>query len=275
MGNCSKENEFYEHYKFVINEELRVLKPGRLVSIHCGNIPAIKERDGYIGIKDFRGELIKMHVEAGFIFHSEVCVWKDPLIEATRTKSKGLMYKQIQKDSSCCRMGLPDYVITFKKPGENKELIQHNNFIEYYGSKYKELIQKAKNSIDVKTKKWTYNQKLGHLIWREYASPIWMDIRQTNTLNVKLARDNKDERHICPLQLDTIARHLILYTNPNDLVLSWFAGIGSEGYQSLKMNRRFIGMELKNSYFDIAVQNLNSLDKNSYGIKKIINEINS
>lgn len=243
LGNCKSDNDFYKHFKFIATELLRVIKPGRLVSIHCMLIPAMKERDGYIGLKDFRGDIIRLFQDTGFIFHGEVTIWKDPLLEAVRTKALGLMHKQLCKDSSRCRQGLPDYVVTMRKPGENKDLISHENgMITYAGSD------------DVK--KGVYS----HEVWRKYASPVWMDIRQTNTLNKNGAREEKDERHVCPLQLDTIERCLVLWSKPGDIVLSPFAGIGSEGYQAVKMDRKFIGIELKESYYKCAVKNLKIIE---------------
>lgn len=245
MGNCVSDEEFEDHILYLAYELYRITKPGRLVSFHCMNIPAMKERDGYIGIKDFRGQLIRIFQASGFIYHSEVCIWKDPLIEATRTKSLGLMHKQIQKDSSRCRQGLPDYVVTMMKPGENENKIAHEKgFEQFIGED--EPIQKG--------------IEYSHNVWRRYASPVWMDINQTRTLNYKLARDKKDERHICPLQLDTIARCIELWSNPGDTVLSPFAGIGSEGYEALRMDRRFIGIELKDSYYNVAVKNLTTIE---------------
>jgi len=244
LGNCRTDEEFYEHFKFIVKELYRTLQPGRLVSIHCMLIPAMKERDGYIGLKDFRGDLIRLFQACGFIFHGEVTIWKDPLIEAVRTKAIGLMHKQLCKDSSRCRQGLPDYVITMRKPGENQNLISHENgMITYAG--------------DDEVKKGVYS----HEVWRKYASPVWFDIRQTNTLNKSGAREEKDERHICPLQLDVIERCLILWSKPDDIVLSPFMGIGSEGYQAVKMKRRFIGIELKQSYYQCSIKNLQKAEK--------------
>lgn len=243
LGNCKSDDEFYTHFKFIVDQLFRVMQSGRLVSIHCMLIPAMKERDGYIGLKDFRGDLIRLFQKAGFIFHGEVTIWKDPLIEATRTKALGLMHKQLCKDSSRCRQGLPDYVVTMRKPGENENLISHpNGMVTYSG--------------EDEVKKGVYS----HEVWRKYASPVWFDIRQTNTLNKNGAREDKDERHICPLQLDTIERCITLWSNPDDIVLSPFAGIGSEGYQAVKMGRKYIGIELKQSYFNCAVMNLTKVE---------------
>jgi len=244
MGNCKSDDEFQEHFAFMVKELFRVIMPGRLVSVHCMDIPAMKERDGYIGLKDFPAVVRQTFEDVGFIFHSRCVIWKDPLIEAVRTKSLGLMHKQIEKDSSRCRQGIPDMIITMRKPGENQEVISHEGGLDcFYGED-----EPTQTGIEY-----------SHNVWRRYASPIWMDINQTNTLNVVMARDQNDERHICPLQLETIARCLELWSNPNDTVLSPYTGIGSEGYQALKMGRKFVGFELKKSYYDVAVSNLNKV----------------
>lgn len=247
LGNSTDE-EFRKHFQYFVPELYRVMLPGRLVSVHCSDIPAMKERDGFIGLKDFPGELIRIFQKFGFIYHSRVLIWKDPLLEATRTKAIGLAHKQLVKDSAMCRMGLPDYLITFRKLGDNPEPISHGRGFEYYIGEREE--PKVPKTDDPKKNKYS------HYVWQRYASPVWFDIRQTNTLNVQLARDKDDERHICPLQLDVIARCLELWTNKNDIVLSPFAGIGSEGYQSLLMERRFVGIELKESYFRLMKKNL-------------------
>lgn len=246
MGNSKNYNEFFKHFKYLIKDLYRILMPGRLVSFHCIDIPAMKERDGYIGLKDFPADLIRNFQEEGFIYHSRHIIWKDPLIEATRTKALGLMHKQLCKDSSMCRAGLPDYIITMRKEGNNENFISHKEgIITYFGSE---------NPIE-------RGIEYSHMVWRKYASPVWMDIRQGNTLNKNNARGDKDEKHICPLQLDTIGRCLTLWSNKNDIIFSPFAGIGSEGYQALLMNRKFIGIELKESYFNEAVKNLQNADK--------------
>lgn len=225
LGNCRNTTEFYTQFSYIIKELYRILIPGRLVSFHCMDLPTQKSRDGFIGLSDFPGELIKMFQEAGFIYHSRVTIWKDPVVAMQRTKALGLLHKQIKKDSSMCRQGIADYVITMRKPGENPEKISHTN----------ETFPVSK--------------------WQNYASPVWMDINQSNTLQKDSARDDKDEKHICPLQLDVIERCVELWTNPNDIVFTPFMGIGSECYQSLKMGRRAVGIELKDSYFTQAVNN--------------------
>lgn len=227
MGNCKDDAEFQEHFAYLVEELYRVILPGRLVSIHCMNLPAMKSRDGFIGMKDFRGDIIRLFVNGGFIYHSEVCVWKNPVTEMQRTKALGLLHKQIRKDSAMSRQGLPDYVVTFRKTGENPEAVAHT--LEQF-------------PVDV---------------WQRYASPVWMDIRQSNTLQRKSARDEKDEKHICPLQLDLIERCIDLWTNPGDIVLDPFCGIGSVPYQAVLMGRRGLGVELKDTYYQQAAKNLN------------------
>ena len=226
MGNSKTDDEFAEHFKFLIGELYRVVMPGRLVSFHCMNLPTSKERDGFIGIKDFRGELIKMFQDVGFIYHSEVTIWKDPVTAMQRTKALGLLNKQKNKDSALSRQGIPDYLVTMRKPGQNPKPITHTN-----------------DDFPIS-------------VWQKYASPVWMDINPSNTLQYRAARENSDERHICPLQLDVIERAVKLWSNPGDVVLSPFGGIGSEGYIAVKDGREYIGIELKKSYFDLACKNL-------------------
>ena len=243
MGNSRNYEEFFNHFEFLISELFRVIKPGRLVSFHCIDIPSMKERDGVIGLKDFPGDLIRSFQRSGFIYHSKHIIWKDPLVEATRTKALGLMHKQIQKDSSMCRAGLPDYLITMRKPGDNSDPISHpHGFTEFIGE----------------NRPKEHGVKFSHITWQKYASPVWMDIRQTHTLNKTTAREHNDEKHICPLQLDVIERALALWSNPGDVVLSPFMGIGSEGYVALQNGRCFVGFELKKSYFDVAAKNIQS-----------------
>jgi DNA modification methylase len=207
------------------------------------NLPTSKSHDGFIGIKDFRGDMIKLYQEAGFIFHSEVVIWKDPVTAMQRTKALGLLHKQIVKDSAMSRQGIPDYLITMRKPGENTKPIA-GEFDHYVGERESE-IGHGRYSIDV---------------WQNYASPVWFDIRQGNTLQRQSARDEKDERHIAPLQLDVIHRALQLWSIKGDVIVSPFAGIGSEGYEAIKMGRKFIGAELKDSYFRQAVKNLQAAE---------------
>lgn len=244
MGNCKDEESFHVHFSFLIRELFRVTMPGRLLSFHCMNLPTSKAHHGYIGIEDFRGHLIKAFVDAGWIFHSEVCIWKDPVTAMQRTKALGLLHKQIVKDSCMSRQGIPDYLVTMRKPGDNPERV-HGELAEFIGDQ-DTFENTGRLSID---------------IWQRYASPVWMDINPSNTLQKASAREEKDERHICPLQLDVIHRALQLWTNRGDLVLSPFAGIGSEGYEAVKMDRRFVGIELKESYFKQSVANLTTAEQ--------------
>ncbi len=265
MGNSASDGEFYKHFKYLIKELYRVTMPGRLLSFHCMDIPMMKSRDGVIGLKDFPGELIRMFAEAGFIYHSRVVIWKDPLVEATRTKALGLLHKQICKDSTMCRQGLPDYLITMRKPGENPEMVSHpEGFSRFIGENEPggEKIERPAPDPEKYEKKEKYNEVpvYSHQVWRRYASPVWMDIRQSNTLNGKSAREEQDERHICPLQLEVIARGVELWTNEDDIVLDPFAGIGSTNYVAVKMGRRTIGIELKESYYNLALENTDKAD---------------
>lgn len=243
MGNSKKDDEFYTHFGFLIDELIRITKPGRHVAVDCMNVPAMKERDGFIGLKDFRGAIIYEFTKRGFIFHSEHCIWKDPLIEATRTKALGLMHKQLCKDSSMCRSGIPQYLLCFRKPGENANPIAHPNGLDYFV---------GENPPE--------HGNLSHERWRRYASPVWMDIDFSRTLNYRAARENNDERHICPMSLDITERALWLWSNPGDTVFSPFAGIGSELYMALQMDRKALGIELKPSYFRQAVINCKEAD---------------
>ncbi len=241
MGNSRSYEEFFRHFAFLVSELARVMQPGRIVAVHCIDVPAMKERDGYIGLKDFPGDIIRAFQKEGFIYHSRHTIWKDPLTEATRTKALGLAHKQLCKDSAMCRAGLPDYLLGLRAPGVNQVPIAHDaGFDRFVGERPPE----------------GKGIKLSHNIWRRYASPIWMDIDQGMTLNRQEARDEKDEKHICPLQLQVIERAVELWSNPGEVVASWFAGIGSEGYVAVKSSRRFIGVELKDSYYRAMVRNL-------------------
>jgi hypothetical protein len=244
LGNCKTYDEFFVHFRFIIDELLRVIQPGRICAVHVMDIPAMKERDGYIGIKDFSGDVIRAFSDAGFIYHSRHIIWKDPLIEATRTKAIGLMHKQLCKDSTRSRAGMPDYLLAFRVPGENTNPVAHSDGLtSYAGSK-----DPTQSGVE------------SHDIWRAYASPVWMDIRQSNTLNAKPGRDPEDEKHLCPLQLDVIERALVLWSNPDDVVLTPFLGVGSEAYGAVLNGRKAIGIELKPSYYQQAVKNLAAIE---------------
>ena len=226
MGNSKGDDEFYNHFIYLAKELYRITMPGRLLSFHCMDLPLMKERDGVIGLKDFPSIIRQIFEDCGFIYHSKVTIWKNPVTEMQRTKALGLLHKQIRKDSTMNRQGIPDYVVTMRKPGENPERVSHTH--ETF-------------PVDV---------------WQNYASPVWMDIRQSDTLQKKSAREDKDERHICPLQLEVIQRCIELWTNPGDIVLDPFAGIGSVPYVAVTMGRRGIGVELKESYYKQARNNL-------------------
>lgn len=226
MGNCRSNEEFFEHFGYLVDELARVMQPGRNVSFHCMLFPASKERDGFIGLKDFRGDLIRAFQAKGFIFHAETVIWKDPVTQMQRTKALGLLHKSVRENASMCRQGIPDYLVTMRTPGDVAERVKHT----------------------------AEDYPVGH--WQKVASPVWMDIDPSDTLQYASAREHDDERHICPLQLEVIRRGVELWTNPGDIVLSPFAGIGSEGYVTLQMGRRFVGVELKESYYRQASKNL-------------------
>ena len=226
MGNCRTNEEFFEHFGYLVDELARVMQPGRNVSFHCMLFPASKERDGFIGLKDFRGDLIRAFQAKGFIFHAETVIWKDPVTQMQRTKALGLLHKSVRENASMCRQGIPDYLVTMRTPGDVVERVKHT----------------------------AEDYPVGH--WQKVASPVWMDIDPSDTLQYASAREHDDERHICPLQLEVIRRGVELWTNPGDIVLSPFAGIGSEGYVTLQMGRRFVGAELKASYYQQAARNL-------------------
>lgn len=244
MGNCRSDQDFATHFQYLINQLYRVLMPGRLVAIHCTNFPAIKAKDGYIGIKDFRGDLIRSFQGEGFIYHSEVTIWKDPVQSVQRTKAKGLLHKQLKKDSAWSRQAIPDYLVVVRKPGDNPEPVS-GRLASYAGD-----LPPAQESDAEK-------RSIG--IWQKYASPVWFDIVPNDTLQFQSARENSDERHICPLQLQVIERAVQLWTNPGDTVLDPFNGIGSSGHVALRLNRRYVGVELKESYYRAAVNNLNAV----------------
>lgn len=228
MGNCRDDAEFFEHFGYLVDHLLRVMKPGRDVSFHCMLLPTSKAKDGVIGIRDFRGELIRAFASKGFIHHSEAVIWKDPVTAMQRTKALGLLHKTVRNNSSMARQGIPDYLVTMRAPGDVVDKVTHDDY----------PVEK----------------------WQRIASPIWTDINPSDTLQFRSAREHDDERHICPLQLEVIRRGVELWTNPGDIVLSPFSGIGSEGYVAVEMDRKFIGIELKESYYNQAIANLYQAD---------------
>jgi len=226
MGNCRDDAEFFAHFAHLVRQLRRLMKPGRNVSFHCMLLPTSKTRDGHIGLKDFRGDLIRAFEAEGFIFHSEVTIWKDPVTAMQRTKALGLLHKTVRTNASMARQGIPDYLVTMRQPGEvaPEDRVKHDDY-----------------PVDK---------------WQRIASPVWNDINPSDTLQYHSAREHDDERHICPLQLEVIRRGVELWTNPGDIVLSPFMGIGSEGYVSLELGRKFVGVELKASYYRQALANL-------------------
>ena len=228
MGNAADYDEFKEHFSFLVPELYRVLKSGRNMAVHCMDLPIQKGKHGYIGLRDFSGLLINLFSEVGFIYHSRITIWKNPVTEMQRTKALGLLHKQLRKDSTMSRVGIPDYVLVFRKDGDREDPVNC--------------------MINVDT-------------WQKWASPVWMDIDYGDTLNAAAGRDDKDEKHICPLQLPTIERLIGLYTNEGDTVFTPFMGVGSEVYQAVKMNRKGVGIELKESYFSEAVKNVKTVSE--------------
>ena len=227
MGNSRTDAEFFEHFDHLVKELARVIKPCHNVSFHCMQLPTSKERDGYIGLKDFRGDLIKAFQKHGFIYASEVCIWKDPVTAMQRTKALGLLHKTIRSNATMSRQGIADYLVTMRKPGEVMDKVAHDDL-----------------PVDE---------------WQRLASPVWMDINPNDTLQFRSAREHDDERHICPLQLEVIRRGIRLWTKAGDVVLTPFLGIGSEAFCAVEMGRKAIGVELMKSYFDQAVKNIDSL----------------
>ena len=228
MGNCKTHEQFFEQFSFLVTELRRVMKPGRNISFHCMLLPTSKVRDGVIGLTDFRGDLIRAFTAQGFVHHSEVVIWKDPVTAMQRTKALGLLHKTVRENASMSRQGIPDYLITVRSPGDVEDRVRHDRD-DYPVDK-----------------------------WQRIASPVWTDIDPNDTLQYRSAREHDDERHICPLQLEVIRRGVELWTNKGDIVLSPFAGIGSEGFVALELDRRFIGVELKESYYQQARKNLRS-----------------
>lgn len=231
MGNSADDAEFIRHYSFMASELLRVTKPGRLCAVHCKDLVDYKGSSGRAGLRDFPGALIRCHEDAGWKYHARTTVWKDPVVEMQRTKAHGLLYKQLRADSTFSRMGLAEYVLFFRKWAEDGQEV--------------EPVTHTQESFPLSQ-------------WQEWASPVWMTIDQTNVLNTAEARTDRDEKHMCPLQLDLIERCVRMYSNPGDVVLSPFAGIGSEGVVSVKHGRKFIGIELKPEYYAKAVENLDA-----------------
>lgn len=264
MGNCNSNDEFFEQFSFLVEQLFRVIRAGRLVAIHCMNLPTSKQKDGYIGISDFRGDIIRKFQEYGFIYHSEVCIWKDPVVAMQRTKALGLLHKQVKKDSCMSRQGIPDYLVVMRKPGENENPVS-GEFTHFVGDELMRGFIEHKRPDGRIVQVPDHDQGATSIdVWQRYASPVWHDINQSNTLNFREGRESDDERHICPLQLDVIERAMQLWTNPDDVVLTPFMGIGSEVYQAIAMGRKAIGVELKPSYFDLACRNIANAESKQY-----------
>jgi hypothetical protein len=257
FGNCRNHAEFGEQFQYLIRDLLRVTKPGRNLSFHCMNLPTSKARDGYIGITDFRGELIRAFVAEGWIYHSEVVIWKDPVTAMQRTKALGLLHKQIKKDSCMSRQGIPDYLVTMRKPGENTDPVSHTD-ATFPVKEWQHYASPIWSDATFPREDWQKERALIEGPDGKLVTPhdVWMDINASDTLQYMSAREDNDERHICPLQLEVIRRGMRMWTKPGDVVLSPFTGIGSEGYIAVSEGRRFVGAELKRSYFEQACRNL-------------------
>jgi DNA modification methylase len=236
MGNVADEAEFKALYAHLVREIYRATKPGRLTAVHCSDLPRTKGKHGTVGLYDFPADIREVHEATGWTYHSRITVWKDPVVEMQRTKALGLLYKQIQTDATRNRQGMPDYVLVFRKTPDDETQA--------------DKVGQDKALFPVS-------------MWQQWASPVWMDIDQTDVLNVRVAREDKDERHLCPLQLDLIERCIRLWTNAGDTVFSPFMGIGSEGWGALRAGRRFVGSELKPAYFKQAVKNLDHMERES------------
>lgn len=261
VSNNSDDATFWQHFKFVIRELRRTIMPGRLVSVHCMQLPTSKQRDGFIGLRDFRGEIIRAFQDEGFYYHSEVCIRKDPVSAMQRSKAIGLLHKQVAKDSSISRMAVADYIVTMRSQGDNPEPIE-GRLDSYYGDDMTDAEHTAAVLGDFdrsRGRSWDDHKSIS--VWQRYAEPIWLDIAQSDVLSHRLAREVEDERHISPLQLTVIRRCVQLWTNPGDVVFSPFAGIGSAGYVATEMGRKFIGVELKRSYYNQAVDNIRTAER--------------
>jgi len=250
MGNCKNTEEFFEQFSFLTPHLYRTLMPGRLCAVHCKQLAKYKGRDGASGWYDFRGDLIRHFESNGFQYHSEVVIWTDPVLEMQKTKTQRLLYCQLQRDASLTGIGMPEYLLLFRKwPKDNEESLH-------------EPIRHYKTTADATAQGGDELQVMDLDVWQRYASPVWFDIRRTDVLNGRIARADKDEKHICPLQLEVIRRAIQLWTNPGDIVLSPFGGIGSEPYVALEQKRRAVAVELKPEYFDLMVEHCEEIVTN-------------
>ena len=268
LGNAGSGADFVSQYQFFAEALTRVMKPGRIVCVHCTDLPTRKGKHGYIGLQDFSGDLIKAHTDAGLIYHGRTTIWKDPVVEMQRTKALGLLYKQIRKDSSMNRVGMPDYMLFFRAPGDNPDRIEHaapGDTAAALPIARKWLTEMHRHGLASATPSdAVLAEMLKHVEfdvyeWQRLASPVWMNIQQGNVLN-RMKAEN-DERHVCPLQLDVIENCLRLYSKPGDVVMDPFNGIGSTGYQAVKTGRRYLGFELKPEYAEQAGKNLSDAER--------------
>ena len=278
LGNAGEGDDFIRQYAFFAEALTDVMKPGRMVCVHCTDLPMRKSKHGHIGLSDFSGALIRAHENAGLIYHGRATIWKDPVVEMQRTKALGLLYKQIRKDSAMNRVGMPDYMLFFRAPGENPDPIQHcapgdpeavKIATAWLAEMHKHGLASNPPSPD-ELAAILPHVEFDVLEWQRLASPVWMDIRQGHVLNGwRAAKGVNDERHVCPLQLDVIDRCLRLYTRPGEIVMDPFSGIGSTGYQALKQMRRYIGFELKAEYAEQAAANLAGAERSARSVSLV------
>jgi hypothetical protein len=268
LGNAGDGQSFMHQYAFFAAALTRVMKPGRMVCVHCTDLPTRKGKHGYIGLQDFSGDLVRAHEAAGLIYHGRATIWKDPVVEMQRTKALGLLYKQIRKDSAMNRVGMPDYMLFFRAPGENPNRIEHAapgdtreamRIAKAWLAEMHRLGLASSPPTDAQIAALLPHVEFDVYEWQRLASPVWMDIQQGNVLN-RMKAEN-DEKHVCPLQLDVIERCLRLYSKPGDVVMDPFNGIGSTGYVAVKMFRRYIGFELKPEYAAAALGNMREADR--------------
>lgn len=268
LGNAGEGQVFINQYKFFAEALTRVLRPGRMACVHCTDLPMRKGKHGAIGLQDFSGDLVKAHTDAGLVYHGRATIWKDPVVEMQRTKALGLLYKQIRKDSVMNRVGMPDYMLFFRKDAPNDQPIEHcapddDKTSLKIATKWLDELRQHGLCSDVPDETALRvlmdDAKFDVFEWQKLASPVWMDIQQGNVL--RRVKGVNDEKHVCPLQLDVIARCLRLYSKPGDVVMDPFNGIGSTGYEAVKMMRRYIGFELKPEYAAQANANLQDAEQ--------------
>ena len=270
LGNAGDGTAFMQQYSYFAEALTRVMKPGRIACVHCTDLPARKGKHGFIGLQDFSGDLIKAHVDAGMIYHGRTTIWKDPVVEMQRTKALGLLYKQIRKDSAMNRVGMPDYMLFFRAPGDNPDRVEHAapgdadavKIAKRWLEEMHRLGLASKTPSDDLLAELVRHAEFDVYEWQRLASPVWMNIKQGNVLkNYRAAKGDNDERHVCPLQLDVIENCLRLYSKPGDVVMDPFNGIGSTGYVAVKMLRKYLGFELKSEYAAQADRNLQDAEQ--------------